>query len=286
MSRRAWLLFATMCIIWGLPYLMIRVAVGALHPVTLVFFRTGLAGLLLLPIAAARDELRPLLRRWAPLLAYTVAEISVPWLLLSSAEQRVSSSLSALMIAAVPLVTAILLREHLGGRRLLGLGIGFAGVAALVGLDASGVGLRPLLELAGVVLGYALGPIILSRRLADLPSLGVVTASLLLAAVAYAPAAALALPASLPPARVLLSVVGLAVVCTAVGFVVFFALIAEIGPVRATVITYINPAVATVLGVVLLREPLTAGMVSGFVLVIAGSLLATRRQRPRPALAA
>ena len=286
MSRRAWLLFATMCIIWGLPYLMIRVAVGALHPVTLVFFRTGLAGLLLLPIAAARDELRPLLRRWAPLLAYTVAEISVPWLLLSSAEQRVSSSLSALMIAAVPLVTAILLREHLGGRRLLGLGIGFAGVAALVGLDASGVGLRPLLELAGVVLGYALGPIILSRRLADLPPLGVVTASLLLAAVVYAPAAALALPASLPPARVLLSVVGLAVVCTAVGFVVFFALIAEIGPVRATVITYINPAVATVLGVVLLREPLTAGMVSGFVLVIAGSLLATRRQRPRPALAA
>ena len=282
MSRRAWLLFAAMCVIWGLPYLMIRVAVGELHPVTLVFFRTALAGLLLLPAAAARGELRPLLRRWAPLLAYTVAEVGVPWLLLASAEERVSSSLSALVIAAVPLVAALLLRERLGARRLVGLAVGFAGVAALVGLDGSGAGPRQLLELAVVVVGYATGPIILARRLADLPALGVVTASLLATAVAYAPAAAFDLPSSLPGVSVLASVVGLAVVCTAVAFVLFFALIAEIGPVRATVITYINPAVATVLGVALLGEPLTGGMVIGFVLVIAGSLLATRRERAEP----
>lgn len=279
MTRRAWLLFAAMCVIWGIPYLLIRVAVRELHPATLVFLRTGIAALLLLPIAWRRGELRPLLPLWAPLLLYTVLELGIPWLLLSSAETRLSSSLSALLIAAVPLVAAAALRERLDPRRLAGLVIGLAGVAALVGLDARGAGALPLLEIAFVVLGYATGPIVLSRRLAGAPALGVVTWSLVLVAVAYAPAAALEWPASLPSAKALASVAGLAVVCTSVAFVVFFALIAEAGPVRATVITYVNPAVAAVLGVALLGEPFTAGMAIGFVLVIAGSLLATRRER-------
>lgn len=268
-----------MCVIWGVPYLLIRVAVRELHPGTLVFFRTGVSALLLLPIAARRGELRVPRALWLPLLAYTVLELGIPWLLLSVAEQRLSSSLAALLIAAVPLVAAAFMRERLDPRRLLGLLIGLAGVAALVGLDARGAGALPLLEIAVVVVGYATGPIVLSRRLGGAPALGVVTWSLVIVAVAYAPAAALMLPPSLPSGRVLASVAGLAVVCTALAFVLFFALIAEAGPVRATVITYVNPAVAAILGVALLGEPFTAGMAVGFVLVIAGSALATRRER-------
>jgi drug/metabolite transporter (DMT)-like permease len=279
-TRRAWLLFAAMCVIWGVPYLLIRVAVRELHPATLVFLRTGISALLLLPIAARRGELRFPRALWAPLLLYTVLELGIPWLALSSAETRLSSSLSALLIAAVPLVAAAVLRERLDPRRLAGLVVGLVGVAALVGLDAKGAGVVPLLEIAVVVLGYATGPIVLARRLSDAPALGVVTWSLVLVAVAYAPVAALRWPATAPSGRVLASVGGLAVVCTALAFVVFFALIAEAGPVRATVITYVNPAVAAILGVALLGEPFTAGTAVGFALVIAGSLLATRRERP------
>jgi drug/metabolite transporter (DMT)-like permease len=191
-----------------------------------------------------------------------------------------------LLIAAVPLVGAAIATvtgddDRLGARRLGGLLLGLVGVAAIVGLDASGTSAVALLEIATVVVCYAVGPIILSRSLSDLPSLGVIAASLTLCAVGYAPVAAVQLPSSVPLRNVLLSVVGLAVICTAVAFLVFFELIAEVGPVRATVITYINPAVAAVLGVTLLDESFAVGMGVGLVLVLAGSVLATRRDADR-----
>jgi len=271
-----------MCVIWGIPYLMIRVAVRELAPVTLVFLRTGLAALLLVPIAAHRGELRPLLARWRPLLAYTAIEVAVPWVLLSRAETKLTSSLTGLLIAAVPLVGALIVsssgdRERLGGRRWVGLFVGLCGVAAIVGLDLSHVNVVALVEIALVAVCYAVGPIILSRYLAGLPPLGVVAASLALSALVYAPLAAFRWPSHAPSAHVVESVVGLAVVCSAAAFLIFFALIAEVGPVRATVITYVNPAVAAVVGVVLLSERLTAGMLLGFALVLAGSVLATGR---------
>jgi drug/metabolite transporter (DMT)-like permease len=276
-TRRGALLFAAMCVIWGIPYLMIRVAVRELAPVTLVFLRTGLAALLLTPVAAWRGELRPLAARWKPLLLYTAVEVAIPWVLLADAETELSSSLTGLLVAAVPLVGAVILRERMGGLRWLGLLVGLAGVAALVGLDTKDVAALPLVEIALVAIGYAAGPIILSRSLSDLPALGVVAASLVLTAAVYAPFAAFRLPDGMPSAHVVESVLGLAVVCTALAFLVFFALIGEVGPVRATVITYVNPAVAAVLGVALLDERLTLGMVVGFVLVLAGSVLATGR---------
>ena len=271
-----------MCVIWGIPYLMIRVAVRELAPVTLVFLRTGLAALLLVPIAAHRGELRPLLARWRPLLAYTAIEVAVPWVLLSRAETKLTSSLTGLLIAAVPLVGALIVsssgeRERLGGRRWVGLFVGLCGVAAIVGLDLSHVNVVALVEIALVAVCYAVGPIILSRYLAGLPPLAVVAASLALSALVYAPLAAFRWPSHAPSAHVVESVVGLAVVCSAAAFLIFFALIAEVGPVRATVITYVNPAVAAVVGVVLLSERLTAGMLLGFALVLAGSVLATGR---------
>jgi drug/metabolite transporter (DMT)-like permease len=291
MTRRGVLLFAAMCVVWGIPYLLIRVAVRELTPVTLVFARTAIAALLLLPVAAFRGELRLARRHWLPLLAFTAIEITLPWLLLAHAETRLTSSLTGLLIAAVPLVGALVTtftgeRERHGARRWTGLLIGVAGVAAIVGLDVHGLGALPLLEVAVVAVAYAVGPIVLTRWLHDAPSFGVVAASLAIAAVGYAPFAAFSLPSTLPGWKVNASVVTLAVVCTALAFVLFFQLIAETGPVRATVITYVNPAVAAVLGVTVLDERFTAGMAIGFALVLAGSVLATRsapgqRQRRR-----
>jgi drug/metabolite transporter (DMT)-like permease len=280
------LLFAAMCVIWGVPYLLIRVAIGALTPASLVFLRTALAAALLLPLAAGRGQLRVLLPKWKPLLAYTVAELAVPWLLLSRAEQHLSSSLAGLLVAAVPLVGAVLARlegghERLGARRLSGLLIGLAGVAALVGGDFGGGNAVAFAEIGVVVIGYALGPFILARSLSDLPGLGVVAASLALTAVGYAPAGIAQLPSAWPSSRVVAAILVLAVLCTAVAFLIFFALIDEVGPVRATIITYVNPAVAVALGVALLGEPFTVGIAAGFVLILVGSVLATGRSRAK-----
>jgi drug/metabolite transporter (DMT)-like permease len=286
-TRRGLALFAAMCVIWGIPYLLIRVAVRDLSPAMLVFARTGIASLLLLPLAAARGEIRPVLGRWLPLLVFAAVEIAVPWILLSSAETRLSSSLTGLLIAAVPLVGAFITRttgarERLGAASAAGLVIGLVGVGAIVGLDVGGASAVPLLEIAGVAVGYAVGPIVLSRYLVGVPGLGVIAVSLAVSTVVYAPIALLQIPAEPPSAKVIASVVTLAVICTAVAFLVFFALIGEVGPVRATVITYVNPAVAAALGVGLLGERFTTGMGVGFVLVLLGSVLATRPRVRQP----
>jgi len=271
-----------MCLIWGIPYLLIRVAVRDLDPSVLVLGRTAIGALLLVPLAAARGEIRPVLARWKPLLVFAALEIAIPWVLLSSAERRLSSSFTGLMIAAVPLVGAVVTRERLGRWSVGGLALGIVGVAALLGLDVSNLSTVGIVEIAGVVVGYAVGPIVLARYLRGLPALGVIATSLAVTAVAYVPIAAFALPSSMPSAKVVASVVALAVICTALAFVVFFALIEEVGPVRATVITYVNPAVAAALGVSILGERFTAGMGVGFVLILVGSVLAARRPRPAP----
>jgi drug/metabolite transporter (DMT)-like permease len=284
MNRRGALLFAAMCVIWGVPYLMIRVAVRELAPVTLVFGRTVIAALLLTPVALYRGHLRPLLRFWPALLAYTAVEVAIPWVLLARAETKLTSSLTGLLIAGVPLVGAVIVRisgdrERMGARRWLGLLVGLLGVAALVGLDLGSVSALPVAEVGTVAVCYAIGPIILSRSLADVPALGVVAGSLGLAALAYAPVGIAQAPGSVPRVSVLLSVAGLGVICTALGFLIFLALIADVGPVRATVITYVNPVVAGLLGVTILSEKITAGMGVGLVLVLVGCFLATGATR-------
>lgn len=290
MSRRGWVLFIAMSVIWGTPYLLIRVAVRELSPATLVFARTLPAALLLVPVAWRRGQLRPLVAKWRWVVAYTAVEIALPWFFLSRAEEHLTSSVAGLLVATVPLIAVVLYRvvspdtERLTHRRLLGLVVGFAGVVALVGIDLHGTDLAAVAEMAVPAVGYSLGPLIISRRLSALPSLGVVSVSVALTAVAYAPAALVHRPAHVS-GEVLAAVAGLAVVCTALAFLLFFALIAEIGPARSTVITYVNPAVAIVLGVVLLGEHFTAGIAVGFPLILVGSFLATRSApvAPRPA---
>jgi len=274
-----------MSVIWGIPYLFIKIAVGELTPASLVFLRTAIGAALLLPIAAARKDLRPLLPHWRWIVAYTFVEVAAPWFLLSDAERRISSSLSGLLIALVPSIGAILAwatgsDDRLDLRRIVGLGLGFLGVVALVGLDVGASDVGAVAEVALVALGYALGALIIARQLSDLPLFGVVAASLALTMVAYAPVGIAQLPAAMPSPQVIFAVAVLGVVCTALAFLLFLPLVAEVGAARATVITYVNPAVALALGVAVLDEPLTLGIVLGFVLIVLGSSLATRRSRP------
>jgi drug/metabolite transporter (DMT)-like permease len=285
MTRRSWALFAAMCVIWGIPYLLIRVAVRDFDPGALVFARTAIGGLVLLPFALAKGGFGPVLRHWRALLAFTVTELAIPWLFLSDAERSLSSSLSGLLVAAVPLVGVLVARlvgsDDRGGDwlRYLGLLLGLGGVVLLLGLDFDQVGARPLVEVAIVVVGYATAPVIMARKLSHLPSFPVVAASLLLTAIGYLPWALLHRPAHIS-AKSGWSVVALGLICTALAFVVFFALVAAIGPARATVITYVNPAVAVVLGVLLLGEPFTVGIAIGFPLILVGSVLAARHRPP------
>jgi drug/metabolite transporter (DMT)-like permease len=285
MTRRGWILFAALGVVWGIPYLLIKVAVRDLTPASLVFLRTAIGAALLLPVVVAgRGDARALLRRWRPIAAFTVIEMAVPWLLLSDAERHVTSSLAGLLMASVPLVGAVVSRvsgghERLGARRAGGLAVGLVGVVALLGLDLGSGDAGAIGKLAVVVVGYAVGPLIVARKLYDLPALHVIAASLALCAIGYAPVGVAQLPPALPPVEVVAAVAVLGVLCTAVAFLLFFRLIAEVGPVRSTVITYVNPAVAVAAGVALLGEPFTAGTGVGFVLILLGSWLATGSSR-------
>ena len=283
MTRRGLILFALMSVMWGIPYLFIRIAVAEITPATLVLWRTAIAAAILLPIAIARVDLRAVLARWPWVVAFAAIEIAIPWVALGSAELHLSSSLTGLLIAGVPLVGSVFALATGGADRmsrvgLVGLLIGLAGVIGIVGSDFATTDPTALVQIALVVVCYAVGPAILARRLGGLPTVGVMAVSLGLCALVYVPIAAVQLPSAVPSPTVLVAVVVLAVICTAAAFLVFAALIDEIGPVRATVITYVNPAVAAVLGVLILRETLTPAMAVGFALVIAGSTLATRRE--------
>lgn len=282
MTRRGWVLFGALSLIWGVPYLLIKIAVTEVDPLIVAIGRTAIGGLLLLPLVLYRRELLPVLRRWKVLLVFTLIEISGPWLLLGHAETRLTSSTAGLLLAVVPMIAAVFVtmlgQDRLDRRRVAGLVVGFAGVACLVGLDIRFDDLVAVGAMMLVAVGYAIGPIIIDRRLSDLPPTGVITAALLVATVLYAPFTPWVWPGQVS-APAIWSIVGLGVICTAAAFMVFFALIAEAGPARATVITYINPAVAITLGVLLLAEPFTAGMAIGFPLVIIGSVLATARAR-------
>ena len=291
MSRRGWLLFATMSVIWGIPYLLIKIAVAGVPVPVLVLARVAIGAALLLPVALRRRELRALIpyRRW--LAVFALVEIITPWFLLSEAERRLSSSMSGLLIASVPIIGALLARltgdaERLTAVRWAGLLAGLAGVALLAGPGAAGGDARSIGEVLLVAVCYATGPLIASRKLSAAPPIGMTAVCLGFAALVYAPAAALTWPGSMPSGKVLGALAGLAVVCTAAAFLFFFALIAEVGPARATVITYLNPAVAVALGVSVLGERFTPAMAGAFALILGGSVLATRpglrRRAPSP----
>jgi drug/metabolite transporter (DMT)-like permease len=279
-----------MSLIWGIPYLLIKVADGGVAPPVLVLARVSIGAAILIPIAIRRRELAPLLPYWRWLVLFAVVEIITPWLLLSEAETRLSSSLSGLLIASVPILVAVIGRLSGGQDRLTpvrwaGLLVGLGGVALLVAGGGTHGDAGSVAEVLGVAVCYSIGPLVAARKLSELPSLGMTAACLAFAAVVYAPIAAVTWPHAIPAGKVLASLAALAVVCTALAFVLFFALIAEAGPARASVITYINPAVAVGLGIGILGERLTTTMAVAFVLILGGSVLATRPASPVGAVA-
>ena len=287
MTARAWWLFAAVSLLWGIPYLFIKLAVEDLSPVWVAFGRIVVAFAVLLPYAWHKGALRGLGRHWKPLLIYSVVEICLPWPLIGFGEQRVSSGLAAILIAAVPLIVALMAlridhEERAEGARLVGLIVGFAGVVVLLGLDVAG---RPgeLLGALAILLaavGYAAGPMMIKHRFGEIDPLGPVTASMGISAIVLAPAAALSAPAATPSGEALLSVLVLGLACSALGFLLFFALIHEVGPGRATVITFVNPVVAVALGIALLGEGLGPSAVAGLLLILAGSWLSTGGRMP------
>jgi drug/metabolite transporter (DMT)-like permease len=268
-DTRAWLLFSAMALLWGVPYLFIKVAVEHMSPPVVVFGRTAIAVVPLLFAATRAGAIRPALACWRPLLAFAALEMAIPWFLLTDAERHLPSGLTGLLIACVPIVGAVVAyllgdRQALALRRLAGIALGLAGVTLLVAADLSGEApWWSIVEVLLVCVGYV-------------PDVGVVALSLSVVAVVYAPIALVTWPDETPPARAIAAVVALGILCTAIAFVVFFRLIAAVGPARSTLITFVNPAVAVTVGAIFLDEAITATTVVGFVLVLAGCWLATR----------
>jgi drug/metabolite transporter (DMT)-like permease len=283
MSTRGRLAFATMSLVWGASYLFIKLGVdGGLEPAFLAWARLVIAAALLGALAWRAGTLPALRGRGRWLVLYAICELSIPFPLIAFGEQRVASSLAAILIATVPLIIAAMAirfvpSERVTGRRLAGLFVGLAGVVVLMGIDVAGraselVGAGAILVAA---LGYATGPLIFNRHLLDLDARAVMSACLAIAGAILTPLAALDAPTHAPTTKALIALVVLAVVCTAAAFVVFGTLIAEVGPSRASVITYVNPVVAVALGIAFLGERPGTGAVVGLVAIIVGSWVAT-----------
>lgn len=259
-----------MGVLWGIPYLLIKIALEGLSVPVLVFARTLVGAALLLPLVLTRANARAVAAHWKPLLAFAF----------------LTSSTTGLLIAATPIIAVLLDRasggtHRLGALRMAGLATGIIGVAVLAGPGLAGGGAWPITQVLLAATCYAIAPLIAARHLADVPALPLTASCLAFAALVYTAPAFLSWPTETPSTRVLVATVLLAVLCTATAFIVFFALIREIGPTRALVITYINPAVALVAGVVILAEPLTLFNIAGLALILVGSVLATHHREPQ-----
>lgn len=286
MTRRAWVLFAAMSLLWGMPYLLIKEAVDSFAPAGVVAGRTLGGAAVLLPLAIHRGALRPALAHWRWVLAFAAIEMAGPFMLLSHAEQTLPSGLTGLLVATVPLFGTLVGfargdRSALRRSRVIGLLVGLGGVALIVSGSGDGgsVDLVSVGEVLLVALCYSIAPFIVAGRLRDVPSIGTVAVALAAVGVGYLPIA-LATQDGTPTGRSTAALALLAVACTAVAMVVFFALIAEAGPTRATLFTYVNPVVALGLGIVILDETLTAGLVVGVPIVLVGCWLAASREHP------
>jgi drug/metabolite transporter (DMT)-like permease len=291
-SWRNWMAFAALGIIWGLPYFLIKLAVQELSPVVVAWTRVALGTCVLLPIAWRRGALRSLGKHKVSLIAFALVEFVIPFSAISLGERWISSSVTGILIATVPSSVVLLSRffgvhEHLGALRLAGLALGFIGVVALLGLG----GISGTRGWAGVAcmlvasLGYASGPLIIQRHLKGLDAFGPLAASLAVASAVLLVPAILTLPKHVPSAEALSSLLVLGIVCTAVAMLLMFYLVNHAGASRASLITYINPAVAALLGVWLLHEHLGVAGLTAFALILLGSWLASRgAAKPRQAI--
>jgi drug/metabolite transporter (DMT)-like permease len=282
MTLRVWLAFLALCVIWGIPYFFIKIAVVEVSPLLIAWGRITLGALVLLPIAWKMGALRNLNQHRGWLVLFAIVELVLPFYLIALGEKSVSSSLAGILLSAVPLTVLMIaplvgVKEHVSARRLLGLAIGLIGVVALLGIDS----LHTTEEWLGAgcillsTLGYAYGPLIIQRHLRDAHPLGIVAASTAIGSVVLLIPAIFALPSVFPSLNAITSVAILGVVCTALGLVLFVYVISNAGASRAAVVTYVNPAVAVLLGVLILDERFGLGAGIGLVLILLGCWMAT-----------
>lgn len=284
MSKRGWSQFAIIGFIWGIPYLFLKIAVEEISPSVVVLGRVAIGAAILLPIAIKRKVLFIPRKYWPFVLLYTVTELIGPWYFITAAEQKITSGLAGLLVATVPIWAAILASIfgdktvwHAG--RLFGLIIGFIGVVAVVGIESLS-GRQDIVAIGMVILaamGYAYAINMITRRIPQVPGLGLNTWAMIITSIVFLPFAMNNWPTRRPSAEAIGSVVVLGVLCTAVAFILFFRLIAEVGPPRASLVTYLNTAVAVLLGVLILNEPFTLGIAVGLPLVLVGSYFASRK---------
>ncbi|AOY56523.1 DMT family transporter [Candidatus Rhodoluna planktonica] len=288
MSRKGLFLFIAAGVAWGLPYFFIRIAVEDFSTPTIIFARVVVGAAVLLPLAIRRNAIRPALKAWPWVLAFAFIEMVGPWWLITEAERSITSGLAGLLVATVPFFAILLAlvwlkdRSVLHPKTILGLVIGFAGVVLLVGIDSFAGHIDPVavLMMIGASIGYAIAPMMVSQKAGEVPTIGVISLSMVIVSIVYAPFALANLPAEIaagPSTESWISLVVLGVVCSALAFVIFFALIEQIGSARATLITYLNTAVAIVLGILFLAEPLTTGILIGFPMVLIGSYFASKK---------
>ncbi|HWZ64750.1 MAG TPA: EamA family transporter [Steroidobacteraceae bacterium] len=284
MTWTVWAAFAALSVIWGLPYLFIKLAVAEIPPVDVAWGRIVLGAAVLLPVAWQRGSLRAAAAKWRAVCAFAVVELVVPFPLISLGERWISSSLTAILIATLPFTVILLaplfgVHRQLNGRRIAGLACGFTGVVVLLGIDP----VQGWLAWVGVacmvagVLGYAAGSLIVERYLHGVDEFGTVSLSLAVASILLLPATLLSVPKHMPSALAIYSVIVLGVVCTAAALWLYFYLVAKLGAARATVFTYVNPAVATLLGIIVLHERFGWSLIAGLALILIGSWMAAQR---------
>jgi drug/metabolite transporter (DMT)-like permease len=285
MSRKSWFLFAFVGFLWGIPYLLIRVAVNEhIHPSIVVISRVVVGAALLIPFSMRRKTLGAALSEWKTILPYAVGEMIIPWILITTAEQKLSSGLAGLLVATVPIWSTIL--ASINGdktvwhhKRLLGMLIGFIGIVLVVGVES----LTGHADLAAIVMvliasvGYAWAVTRVNRKIPHIDSIAINGIAMAMTALFYLPIALMHLPTKTLSLKADLSLVSLGLFPTAFAFVLFFILMKDIGPARASLVTYLNTAIAVVLGVLFLSEKLTLGIIVGLPLVLIGSYFASRK---------
>ncbi|MEY4962401.1 MAG: hypothetical protein RLZZ249_1098 [Actinomycetota bacterium] len=288
MSKKGLILFLLAGLFWGLPYFFIVWALESFSTPTIVFARTLLGAVVLIPYAIRVGGIGPALRAWPYVVLFAVLEMVVPWFLITEAGKHIPSGLSGLLVSTVPFFAVAIMalvfkdRTALKPVPLLGMVIGFTGVVALVGIDSLLGHIDPLWVSSVVLaaLGYAIAPIMANVKMREVPTSGVIGLSMALVALVYSPSAISELPRELaaePTAHAWIALVVLGLVCSALAFVIFFELLKEVGPVKASLITYVNTAVALLLGTLFLSEPVTPGLLLGIPLISIGLYLSAKK---------
>jgi drug/metabolite transporter (DMT)-like permease len=284
MSRRNWFLFFFIGFIWGIPYLLIKVAVDELSPPVIVFSRVVIGAAILIPMAIARGSLLPALKAWRYVIPYAIGEMIGPWFLITAAEQNMSSGLAGLLVATVPIWSTILASIHgdktvWHHKRLLGILIGFVGIVLVVGIESFS-GRQSIVAIFMIIIaaiGYAWAVTMVNAKIPHIEPLSINGIAMAFTALVYLPIAIATAPAHLPTLKVSAIVLTLGLFPTALAFFLFFQLIKDIGTARGSLVTYLNTAFAVVLGVIILKEPFTLGIALGLPLVLIGSYFASRK---------